>query len=107
MDNFLNNYAGQTSIQAILVYSIIGTAIGLTVDNVNKKVSIAIPDLNRNKWIRALIKLIILGVTLLSVHRMFPSFASDWQSTTPGLFFVSFVFGLQSDLMSSLSQLNQ
>ena len=49
-----------------------------------------------------ILKLLIIAGVLMFIERQIPGVVADWQSTVPGLFFVSFFFGLQTNIISHL-----
>lgn len=83
--------------------TIIGTTFGLLVDKTCTYL--------QTKYeidIKIMIAIQLLFIILVAYFiQMFVSdrFANDWQSTTPGLFFVSFFFGTQLNIYNNIQSL--
>ncbi len=52
--------------------------------------------------IQNLIQLTVCSCLLASIHTYFNFFGWTWQNTTPGLFFVSFFFGVQFKVITNI-----
>ena len=54
------------------------------------------------KLVAIVLKLLLVGAVLAGVELGFTRFAAAWQATTPGLFFVTLFFGVQTSLMQDV-----
>lgn len=86
----------------ILAYSALGVAAGLATNRVNAWLDARAPALYERRPVAAALKLLLLAAVLAGAQAASARFAADWQATTPGLFFVSLFFGLQTSLMEDL-----
>jgi hypothetical protein len=93
---------GRNDLSTSLFYGAAGIFAGFAADGLNKRLNKPLQGANR--YIRTVAKLLVPALLLFLIHQWSPRFATDWQSTTPGLFFVSYFFGLQGDLMSDLTK---
>lgn len=86
---------------ACIVYVSLGIFLGLLVNSIARKIQ---DHWKLNNKISIVIQ-IILMITVLYIVEVHISnyFATNWQSNTPGLFFVSFFFGTQFLILINLS----
>lgn len=94
-----------TNIQTVVLYTVVGAICGLLTNMINK--TIIKTKFPKPSPVTVLLKTLVCGFTLLTIQSYNRDFAYDWQSTTPGLFFVSVFFGLQTDLMADITALEQ
>lgn len=92
------NYALQVGLQAIPAI-----AMGLIIDKVLKKLQ---DKFDLGPLVMILIQLIVVVVILFIVERYIATnYADAWQQTTPGLFFLIFLFGTQFNLFENIKKL--
>lgn len=97
---------GQNDFLNVILYSVAGIALGAGVNRLNRWLDDGIPRAySSNKWLPVLLKLLPPALALAGVQLMSADFSLDWQTTTPGLFFVAFFFGLQTSLMEDVVRL--
>jgi hypothetical protein len=93
---------GKQGFVNIVIYAIMGIVLAM----ITNKIYSHVDKFELDSKIKLAIKFLIFGSVLYYVHHYISKeFASDWQSTTPGLFFVSMYFGLQPNLMNQIAQL--
>jgi len=91
--------------QQSILYSIIGIGVGIGTNKLSKQVTDMLGL--KDAWTKTATQVVVISVVLALIQTyVSASFASDWNNITPGLFFVSFFFGLQGEVMSSIAQLN-
>ena len=54
--------------------------------------------------VQNLIQLVLCSSVLSIIHTYFNFFGWSWQNTTPGLFFVSFFFGVQFKMITNIQK---
>lgn len=85
------------------LYTFLGVLLGTALEDWTKRAS------SRDAESKALYVMgqLFVGITILFVLERFvaPQFASEFQSTLPGLFFVAFYFGSQSTLLTNLQEM--
>lgn len=87
----------------ILVYSVLGFGAGIATNLANKRLDSKLAAAYANRLVAIVLKLLLVGVVLASVELAFAQFAAAWQATTPGLFFVTLFFGVQTSLMEDVT----
>ncbi len=96
---------GKEDLLAILTYSVLGITLGVGVNKLNLFLSGQLRRVYASKWSSIALKLLPVGLTLVLLHWQLADFSDDWQGTIPGLFFVTFYFGLQTSLMNDVLSL--
>lgn len=94
----------QQDFMTLLIYSVLGIALGLGVNKMNGMLSKRLPKVYSSKWAAVPLKLLPVGLALVLVQLVMTEFAYNWQQTTPGLFFVLFYFGMQTSLMKDMGR---
>lgn len=89
----------------LVLYTVVGIALGVGVNRLNKLLDRKLPKVYASAWAALPLKLLPVILVVVAMQLASRRFASDWQSTTPGLFFVTFFFGLQSSLMEDAARL--
>lgn len=90
---------------AIVLYAVLGVVAGALVNRFNRLLDSRLPKMYASPWAAAPLKLLPAVLVLAGTELPLPGFAMDWQSTTPGVFFVSMFFGMQTGLMEDLARL--
>jgi hypothetical protein len=93
------------SLGRILAYSALGFGAGIATNMANKRLDATFPAAYGNKVAASVLKLLLVGTVLAWVELGFAQFAAAWQATTPGLFFVTVFFGVQTSLMEDVTSL--
>lgn len=94
---------GKHDVKSIFVYSMTAIVLGMIMDYVNKKLDNNLSIFKQNRYVSVIAKILLIALVFNYIQdHISAEFASDWQSTTPGVFFVSIFFGLQSNLFSTL-----
>lgn len=88
---------------AILAYSLLGFAAGYATNQVNKALDSRLPRVYGKAWAAIALKLCVIAVFAANAEALFRQFVLQWQGTTPGLFFVSLFFGMQTSLMEDVT----
>lgn len=101
-----------SNLGGILVYSVLGFGAGLATNLANAWLGAKVLPLaygntpaaksaatSAAKLAVIVLKLLLVGAVLAGVELGFSRFAAAWQATTPGLFFVTLFFGVQTSLM--------
>lgn len=96
---------GSQNASTLVVYAVAGIAAGVGVNRLNKYLDAKLPGAYRNKFAASALKMLPIVAVLLVAQMLAAPFARNWQGTTPGLFFVTFFFGLQTSLMEDLTSL--
>lgn len=89
-----------TQIVAVVLQSLAGIGLGVLVNEINKAVDARLPRAYSHPLAGVLLKLLPIALVAIAVGTVVDSFAQEWQTTIPGLFFVTLYFGLQSSLMA-------
>jgi hypothetical protein len=93
-DNFL--YMTQKN----FIWGFIGLCTGIIINNIviylNNKLKI------NTLIIQNILQVLLCAIILSSLHSYFHFFGWSWQSKTEGLFFVSFFFGVQFNLLNNI-----
>ena len=88
----------------IVKHSLPGLFVGIGIDNIVKNLQCRY-KLKPLIWI--VVQFVIMIVVLYLVEKyVSASYASEWQNVTAGLFFVSFFFGSQVNLMTNIRSLS-
>ncbi len=90
-----------------MIYHIIPAIIlGIIIDKyLTKLQTIYLPN---NHLFYVILQLIIIILALYVIQKYIsPTYASSWQSTTPGILFVSLFFGIQVNLYKNIEQLTK
>lgn len=90
---------GSQDIITLIIYSAMGLGLGLGVNKLNKVLDEKVPSVYEKMWASIPLKLLLVAIVLVAVQFGSESFARNWQSTTPGIFFVTLFFGMQTSLM--------
>jgi F0F1-type ATP synthase assembly protein I len=84
----------------IAVHAVPAIVVGLVIDKVFKKIQ----DTWKLKPILMIVLQILVIIAVLFVfERASISYSNEWQSNTPGFFFVSFLFGTQFNLFNNIA----
>jgi len=84
-------------------YGLIGAALGLGIDKLSVRLQ---KEYEIGKPAMLLLQLFLMVLVVYAIQEFVSErFASDWQSTTPGLFFVSFFWGIQGNFYANLGSL--
>lgn len=77
-----------------------GLLLGILINNI----IIALSNSLKIKYlmVQNIAQLFLCSITLATLHNYYHHFGWSWQSITPGLFFVSFFFGVQFKLMLNI-----
>ena len=104
MSTFISDVlgVGQEDLLAILTYSVLGIALGVGVNKLNRFLSRQLRRVYASRWASIPLKLLPVGLVLVALHWQFKDFSDNWQNTIPGLFFVTFFFGLQTSLLEDV-----
>lgn len=82
------------------LYVLPGIVIGVLCEKITRYLQ---TKYKLNPLVAIIIQLFIISVVLYLIEfYVSPEYGSNWQSITPGLFFVSVFFGLQSSLYSNI-----
>jgi uncharacterized protein YacL len=86
-----------------IIWAILGIIFGLVINNI---VVFLIKKYNiNNKYGKVLIHIILCAIILSFIQIYINNyFGWSWQNVTPGLYFVSFFFGVQYNVFNTLSQ---
>ena len=96
---------GSQNAATLVAYTLLGVAAGVGVNRLNKFLETKLPRAYKNRYASVGLKMVPIAAVVLLAQALAAPFARNWQSTTPGLFFVTFFFGLQSSLMEDLTSL--
>lgn len=84
----------------IAIQAVPALILGVVVDKACEKIQ---QKLNLGPLAMIIIQIIILAIVLYIIEKYLSKmYADEWQGTTPGLFFVSFYFGVQFNLFSNV-----
>lgn len=88
----------------IIKHAVPAIFIGLVLDKILKKVQ---EKYEINEFIMIVMQITILAIILFIIQKYLSakSYSSAWQSTTPGFFFVAFVFSCQFNLFANIKAL--
>ena len=89
-----------TKMTRIVQQTLMGVIAGIAANRITRTIDGGQND--KKTVFIAFTKLITIGIFLMVLERQFPGMAEEWQSTTPGLFFVSFFFGLQTNVINHM-----
>lgn len=79
--------------------------VGVIVDKISEKIQ---KKFKLGPLVALIIQILIVTIVLFIIEKYISRFMSDeWQGNTPGLFFVSFYFGLQFNAFSNISALTK
>lgn len=96
---------GAQNVAVLALYTALGAALGLGTEWVNRRMGRA--ACGDKPCARMVVpKLLVIIALFALVQLLLPEFASDWQNTTPGLFFVGVFFGMQGSLFSDAQTLS-
>jgi len=78
----------------------VGLFFGILINNIN----VALSNSLKIKYliVQNIMQLFLCSLTLATLHTYFHYFGWSWQNITPGLFFVSFFFGVQFKIMLNI-----
>ena len=78
----------------------VGLFFGILINNIN----VALSNSLKIKYliVQNIMQLFLCSLTLATLHNYYHYFGWSWQNITPGLFFVSFFFGVQFKLMLNI-----
>lgn len=96
---------GRDNGSTLLVYAAAGILVGMGANRLNKFLDASVGKPYENPWAGVALKLVPVAFAVLMTQLLSATFARDWQGTVPGLFFVTFFFGMQSSLMEDVSRL--
>lgn len=82
-----------------VLYAVLATALGVALNRLCALIRL------RSAWARAPLKLAVVVAVLCAIGWALPALAFDWQNTTPGVVFVSVLFGTQASLFGDLTTL--
>ena len=89
-----------TMITKNFIWGILGITLGIIINNIvgfiSNKLKIKI------LLIQNTIQLILCSFVLAQINTHFNYFGWSWQNVTPGLFFVSFFFGVQFNIFTNI-----
>ena len=94
------NYTFYNMMMNNIIWGILGIIIGIIINNIvtlicnTFKITIII--------IKIITQLILCAFILALIQYLFNFFGWSWQNTTPGLFFISFFFGIQFDIFRNI-----
>jgi len=94
VDNFYN----------MITKNVLWGGLGITLGIIINNSVVFISTLLKVKTLlfRNIIQLILCSFILASIHTLFNYFGWSWQNVTPGLFFVSFFFGVQFEIFANI-----
>lgn len=96
---------GRQNIATLIAYVVLGIFSGMGLNRLNEFMDARVPGAYRSAWAAVPLKILPLALALVGAQIASASFASDWQSTTPGLAFVTFFFAMQTSLMEDIARL--
>ena len=77
-----------------------GITLGIIINNLTVLLSSLLQI--KNLLFQNIIQLLFCSFVLAGIHTSFNYFGWTWQNVTPGLFFVSFFFGIQFKIFSNI-----
>ena len=100
----MSTYKPMYNFYNMAVNNVIWGFIGLTVGIFNNNFIVFLSNkLNiTSLLVQNLIQLAVCSSLLAIIHTYFNFFGWSWQNTTPGLFFVSFFFGVQFKMITNI-----
>ena len=84
-----------------LLWTLSGILIGLSANLVNSY----LVESTKLNYASLLLQLLLTSAVLAIIHQSVKRFGWTWQNTTPGLFFISFYFGVQFSVFQSIQKL--
>ena len=94
VDNFYSMIAKN------FIWGLFGIVLGIIVNNIigfmSNKLKI------KTLLIQNVLQLVLCSFVLALIHAQFNYFGWTWQNITPGLFFVSFFFGVQFNIFTNI-----
>lgn len=101
MDKYIPNDTFYNMTIKNFTCSIIGILLGL---NINKLSKIIFKKFNNT--LQILFHIILCSILLSFIHININYFGWLWQNETPGLYFISFFFGVQFNLFNNINNYN-
>ena len=82
------------------IWGIFGITLGIIINNIVGVISNKLKI--KTLLIQNVLHLILCSFVLAQIHTQFNYFGWTWQNVTPGLFFVSFFFGVQFNIFRNI-----
>jgi hypothetical protein len=101
-ESYTPRYDFLTMMTYCTIWGILGIVFGIIINNT---VTIMCNTFKITVLFVKIVTQLILCVFFLTlVQYLFNYFGWSWQNTTPGLFFISFFFGIQFDIFSNIQR---
>lgn len=99
-------FPGRQNASTVLAYFAVGVLLGWAVNKLNKFLDKHVQGpYEVSPVLGVLLKVIPVTLGMMLFQMLTPGFSTDWTKTVPGLFFVTFYFGMQLSLMEDLARM--
>jgi len=100
----MSSYKLNDSFQGLLTKNIIWSILGIILGVLNNNIIVFICSTFNIQllFIQNLLQLFLCSLILTVIQYFFNYFGWSWQNITPGLFFVSFFFGIQYHIFTNI-----